>query len=429
MSWDFSTDPDFEATLVWIRDFVDQTIIPLDLLCEGLDQTQLDALWAPLKEEVRKRNLWAPHLGPEHGGQGMGQVKLALIHEILGRHELAPEMFGCQGPDSGNAELLAAGANEAQRQRWLEPLMRGELRSSFSMTEPHVASSDPTAMTTRCERDGAEWVINGHKWFASNASVADFTLLFAVTDPEAPPHRRASMLVVPRDTPGMTVVRDVGSMAHPHASEPGEIYDRIGGHSEVLYENCRVPLDHMIGEPGEGFLLAQKRLGGGRLHHAMRCIGQAQRAFEMMCERAASRRTRGVALGGMQMVQDMIAESYTEIQAARLMVLQAAWTMDEGQASDAASSSSKARTEISMIKHYVPRITLGIIDRAIQIHGALGYTTDMPLESMYRMGRALRIADGADEVHKQAMARQILKAVEAVEGFPTEHLPTRRAAA
>ena len=424
MSWDFSTDPEFETTLAWIREFVDEKVIPLDLLCDGLDQAQLDALWAPLKDEVKARGLWAPHLGPEHGGQGLGQVQLALIHEILGRHELAPEMFGCQGPDSGNAELLAVGANDAQRERWLYPLMRGELRSTFSMTEPHTASSDPTEMTTRCVRDGEEWVIDGHKWFASNASVSDFTLLFAVTDPDAAPHQRASMIVVPRGTKGMTVVRDVGSMAHPHASEPGDLQDRIGGHSEVVYENCRVPLDHMIGEPGEGFLLAQKRLGGGRIHHAMRCIGQANRAFEMMCERAVSRQTKGRPLGQMQMVQEMIANSYTELAAARLMVMQAAWTMDQR-----GDHGSKSRTEISMIKHYVPSVTLQIIDRAIQIHGALGYTTDLPLESMYRMGRALRIADGADEVHKQAMARQILKGVEASLPFPSEHVPTRRAAA
>jgi acyl-CoA dehydrogenase len=202
------------------------------------------------------------------------------------------------------------------------------------------------------------------------------------------------------------------------------LYDRIGGHSEVAYEGCRVPLDHLIGAPGEGFLLAQKRLGGGRIHHAMRCIGQAQYAFEMMCERAASRKTKGRPLGQQQMVQDMIAESYTDLETARLVVMRAAWKMDQGD-----DHGSSARTEISMIKYYVPRLTLEIIDRAIQVHGALGYTTDMPLEKMYRQGRALRIADGADEVHKQAMARQILKEVEPVEGWPSQHIPTRRAAA
>lgn len=424
MAWDFSTEPEFQKKLDWIRDFVDNTIIPLDLLCDGLNQAQLDALWAPLKEEVKSQNLWAPHLGPEDGGQGMGQVHLAMIHEILGRHSLASEIFGCQGPDSGNAELLAVGATPEQRKRWLDPLTRGEVRSTFSMTEPFTASSDPTEMTTLAVREGNEWVINGHKWFASNASISDFTLLFCITDPDAAPHARASMIVVPRGTPGMTVVRDVGSMSHPHPSEPGTLYDRIGGHSEVLYENCRVPLDHLIGEPGEGFLLSQKRLGGGRIHHAMRCIGQAQYAFEMMCERAVSRQTKGKPLGKMQMVQDMIAESYTQLETARLLVMKAAWTMDQR-----GGHGSKSRTEISMIKYYVPKLTLEIIDRAIQIHGALGYTTDMPLEHMYRQGRALRIADGADEVHKQAMARQLLKEVAPIEGWPSEHLPTRRAEA
>jgi acyl-CoA dehydrogenase len=279
-------------------------------------------------------------------------------------------------------------------------------------------------MTTRARRDGDGWIIDGHKWFASNASVSDFTLLFAVTDPDAPPHQRASMFVVERGTPGVTVVRDVGSMAHPHFSEPGHLYDRVGGHSEVVYENCRVPAESLIGQPGEGFLLSQKRLGGGRIHHAMRCIGQAQRAFEMMLERAASRKTKGKPLGQQQMVQDMIAESHAELEAARLLVLKAAWSMDEG-----GDHGSSSRAEISMIKFAVPRITLGIIDRAIQIHGALGYTTDMPLEEMYRTSRALRIADGADEVHKQTLAKQLLKTVKPVGPWPSEHVPTRRAEA
>ncbi len=424
MAWDFSTEPEFQAKLDWIRTFVDDEIIPIELVQRGLDQQQLDRLWAPLKQQVRDQGLWAPHLGPEHGGQGMGQLKLGLIHEILGRSELAPEIFNCQGPDSGNAELLAVGANEAQRERWLYPLMRAEVRSTFSLTEPHVASSDPTAITTRCERDGDHWVINGRKWFASNASVSDFTLAMVVTDPNAPPHQRASMVVIPKGTPGMQVVRDVGTMSHPEHDEPGFLFDRIGGHSEVHFDNCRVPLDHMIGEPGEGFLLAQKRLGGGRIHHCMRIIGQCNRAFEMMCERAASRHTKGKRLGDLQMVQDAIAESAVEIECARLLTLKAAWTMDER-----GGHGSQSRMEIAMLKFHVPRILLGVIDRAIQVHGAMGYTTDLPLESMYRSARALRLADGADEVHKQTVARQILKGVDAVDELPSEHVPTRRAAA
>lgn len=421
MAWDFSTEADFQKKLDWIREFVDEEIIPLEMIQTGLNQHQLDQLWAPLKQKVKDHQLWAPHLGPEDGGQGMGQLKLGLIHEVLGRSELAPEIFNCQGPDSGNAELLAVGATEAQRERWLYPLMRAEVRSTFSLTERDTASSDPTAITTRAERDDDHWVINGHKWFASNASVSDFTVLMAVTDPSAPPHQRASMIVVPKGTPGMTVVRDVGTMSHPDHADENFLSDRIGGHSEVLFENCRVPLDHMIGEPGEGFVLAQKRLGGGRIHHCMRIIGQCHLAFEMMCERAVSRKTKGKRLGDLQMVQDVIAESAVEIEMARLLTLKAAWTMDER-----GGHGSQSRKEIAMLKFHVPRILLGVLDRAIQLHGSLGYTTDMPLEYMYRAARALRIADGADEVHKQTVARQILKDVTPVEGLPSEHIPTRK---
>lgn len=420
MAWDFCTDPDFATELAWIREFVDTRILSLELAGEGLNQRQLDALWRPLKEEVRARGLWAPHLPPEHGGSGMGQVRLALIHEVLGRCTLAPEIFGCQAPDSGNAELLAVGANEAQRKRWLEPLLAGSVRSTFALTEPHNSGSDPTGITTRCERDGDEWVLNGHKWFASNASASAFMIVMAVTDPAAQPHRRAAMLVVPCRYPGVRLVRDVGSMHHPQGGAPGELMDRIGGHTEVRFEDCRVPLDHMIGEPGDGFVLAQKRLGGGRIHHAMRCIGQAGRAFEMMCERAVSRDTRGKPLGKQQMVQDMIAESAAELEMSRLLVLRAAWTMDQS-----GDYSRLARQQIAMVKFVVPRTLLGIVDRAIQIHGALGYTTDMPLEEMYRLARALRIADGADEVHKQTVARELLSGLGAV-SEPSEYLPARR---
>ena len=421
MAWDFSTEAEFQQQLDWIKQFVDEEIIPIELIQEGLNQAQLDKLWAPLKQKVKDHNLWSPHLGPEDGGQGMGQLKLGLIHEILGRSELAPEIFNCQGPDSGNAELLAVGATEEQRERWLYPLMRAEVRSTFALTEPHIASSDPTAITTRAEKDGDHWVINGRKWFASNASVSDFTVLMAVTNPDAAAHQKASMIVIPRGTPGMTVVRDVGTMSHPYHTGEDFLSDRIGGHSEVLFENCRVPLDHMIGQPGEGFLLAQKRLGGGRIHHCMRIIGQCNLAFEMMCERAVSRHTKGKPLGHLQMVQDAIANSAVEIETARLLTLKAAWTMD-----NRGGHGSQSRMEIAMLKFHVPSILLKILDRAIQLHGSLGYTTDLPLEYMYRSGRALRIADGADEVHKQTVAKQILKTIEAVDGLPSAHIPTRK---
>ena len=423
MGWDFQTEPEFQEKLDWMRRFVDEEIIPLELVGEGLDQPALDKLWTPFKERVKERGMWATHLPPEHGGQGMGQVKLALMHEVLGRSGLAPEIFGNQAPDSGNAELIAVGADEEQRQRWLYPLMEGRMRSCFALTEPHNSGSDPTGITTRCERHGDQWVINGHKWYASNASVADFLVVMVVTDPEAPAHRRAAMVIVPRGTPGMKIVRDVGTMSHPGHPE-GTRMRRIGGHAEVLFEDCRIPLDHMIGEPGEGFVLAQKRLGGGRIHHGMRMIGQCLRAFEMMCERAVSRQTRGRRLGDQQMVQDMVACSAVEIETARLLTLRAAWTMDQE-----GPHSPRARSDIAMVKLWTPKVLYQVLDRAIQVHGSLGYSTDLPLEEMYRQARALRLADGADEVHKQTIARAVLKGVEPVSGWPSEHVPTRRQAA
>lgn len=421
MAWDFSTPPEVQEELDWMREFVDDTIIPLELFTADLNQAQLDALFEPLKQQVRERGLWAAHLPPEHGGQGRGQMHLALMHEVLGRSDLAPEVFGCQAPDSGNAELIAAGANDTQRERWLYPLMRGEIRSSFSLTEFDNAGSDPTGITTRCERDGEHWVLNGHKWFASNASVADILVVMAVTDPDAAPHQRAAMLVVPRGTPGLELIRDVGTMAHPGHFAPGELQTRIGGHTELRFRDCRVPLDHMIGAPGEGFMLAQKRLGGGRIHHAMRMIGQCNRAFEMLKERAVSRHTRGRPLGQQQMVQAMVADSYAEIEMARLLVLKAAWTMDR-----LGPHSAEAQREIGATKFAVPHIMLAVIDRAIQLHGSLGYSCDMPLEQMYRSGRALRVADGADEVHRQSVARLVLKEVPVREGHPREFIPDQR---
>lgn len=426
MSWDFSTEPEFQVTLDWVRKFVDEKIIPMDLIIESENptQAQINALIAPLQEEVKDRGLWAMHLPPEDGGEGIGLLKLALIHEVLGRSLVAPAVFGNQAPDSGNAELIAVGANEEQREKWLYPLVRGEMRSCFAMTEPHNSGSDPTGLQTLCVQEGDEWVINGHKWFASNATIADFLVVMVVTDPEAAPHQRAAMVIVPTDTPGLNILRDVGTMHHPEYHGDDHKMHRHGGHAEILFENCRVPLGNMIGKPGEGFILAQKRLGGGRIHHCMRMIGVCKRAFEMMTERAVSRVTKGKPLAQHQMVQDMIAESYAEIESARLLVMRAGWNMDHY-----GHSSEQALTDIAMTKFWVPRVLLNVLDRAIQIHGALGYTTDMPLESMYRLARSMRLADGADEVHKQTVCRKLLKHVDPVEGWPTEHVPTARKAA
>lgn len=413
MAWDFSTEPEFEEKLDWMRDFVREEIIPLETL--DLAPGAYARATAPLKDEVKARGLWAAHLPPELGGGGFGQVKLALMNEILGQCSLAPPIFGNQAPDSGNAELLALGANDEQKRKWMYPLLAGTLRSAFSMTEPG-AGSDPTLLKTRAVRVGDEYVINGHKWFTSNGSVADFLIVMAVTDPDAAPRRRATMFVVPTATAGVQIVRDV-----PNMGDPNEHDRRPGGHTEVIYRDVRVPLANRIGEEGEAFLLAQKRLGPGRIHHCMRWLGQSRRAYDMLCERAVSRYTHGSVLAEKQLVQDWIASSAAEMSAARLMTIHAAWKMDQG-------GTANALSEIAMIKFWGATVLYNVIDRAIQVHGSLGYTTDLPLEAMYRAARAARIYDGPDEVHKVTVARRVLRHYQPRE-VPSEHVPTRRAAA
>ena len=419
MAWDFETEPEFQEQLDWTRAFLDEHILPLETIDLEVTDEQWKALTAPLKQQVKDRGLWACHLDPELGGQGFGQVKLGLMHEILGRSSIAPTIFGNNAPDSGNAELLAIGGNDEQKKRWMEPLLAGELRSGFSMTEPDTAGSDPTLLETKAVRDGDTWVINGHKWFTSGGSGADFLIAMVVTNPDVHPYQGSSMIVVPTDTPGLEIVRDVPNMHHPY---PGQFARHPMGHSEVIYRDVRVPAENLIGNPGDGFVLAQKRLGPGRIHHAMRWIGQSQRALDMMCERALSRYAHGSLLAEKQMVQDFIAETRIDIASARLLCLHAAWHMDK-------HGSSASRTEIAMIKVYGTKMLYNAIDRSIQVHGALGYSADMPLEEMYRNARASRLVDGADEVHKVSIARRTLKEYAAVEGFPTEHIPTRRAAA
>ncbi len=419
MAWDFETEPEFQEQLDWTRAFLDEHILPLETIDLEVTDEQWKSLTAPLKQQVKDRGLWACHLDPELGGQGFGQVKLGLMHEILGRSSIAPAIFGNNAPDSGNAELLAIGGNAEQKKRWMEPLLAGELRSGFSMTEPDTAGSDPTLLETKAVRDGDTWVINGHKWFTSGGSGADFLIAMVVTNPDVHPYQGSSMIVVPTDTPGLEIVRDVPNMHHPY---PGQFARHPMGHSEVIYRDVRVPAENLIGNPGDGFVLAQKRLGPGRIHHAMRWIGQSQRALDMMCERALSRYAHGSLLAEKQMVQDFIAETRIDIASARLLCLHAAWHMDK-------HGSSASRTEIAMIKVYGTKMLYNAIDRSIQVHGALGYSADMPLEEMYRNARASRLVDGADEVHKVSIARRTLKEYAAVEGFPTEHIPTRRAAA
>jgi acyl-CoA dehydrogenase len=415
MAWDFSTDPDYQAQLDWARDFVREEIWPLETL--DLSRAQLERAMAPLQEQVKARGLWAAHLDPELGGQGYGQVKLGLLHEILGTSFFAPLAFGNQAPDSGNSEILALVGTEEQKERWLHPLLAGDLHSAFSMTEPG-AGADPTLLETRAVLEGDEWVIDGHKWFSSNASIADFLIVMAVTDPDARPHQRASMIIVPADTPGVNILRDVGTMEHPDQE-----FGKFGGHAEILYEGARVPKDNLLGARGAGFLIAQQRLGPGRIHHCMRWLGQAGRAFGMLCERSLTRYAFGSLLAEKQTVQNWIADSAAEMQAARLMTLHAAWKMDTAGA-------SAARQDISLIKFYGAKILHDVIDRALQAHGSLGYSTDLPLEHMYRYARGARFYDGPDEVHRQSVARRILREhTPSPGGVPREHIPTRRAEA
>jgi acyl-CoA dehydrogenase len=418
MAWDFSTDPAFQEQLDWMRKFVRDEIWPLETLVDELEQSDLDALYAPLQARVKERGLWAAHLPPELGGQGFGQVKLGLMHEILGSSPFAPNAFGNQAPDSGNSEILALAGTPEQKERWLYPLLAGDLKSAFSMTEPDTAGSDPTQLRSRAVRDGDEWVINGHKWFSSNGSIADFLIVMVVTDPDARPHQRASMIIVPADSPGVNIVRDVPTMEHPTPS-----FGKLGGHAEIRYEDVRVPAENLLGGEGEGFLIAQHRLGPGRIHHCMRWLGVSRRAFDMLCERSLSRQSHGGPLADKQTVQNWIADSAAQMQAARLMTLHAAWVMDT-------QGASAARTDISLIKFFGAGVLHDVIDRALQAHGSLGYSTDLPLEAMYRYARAARFYDGPDEVHRQSVARQILRGYQpASDGVPSEHVPTRREAA
>ena len=345
-----------------------------------------------LQRQVKAHGLWAPNLPRKWGGMGIGFIGQALLNEIIGRSVIAPRIFGSAAPDAGNAELLIISATPQQQEEYLRPLASGDVRSCFAMTEPEVAGSDPTGLRTTATKDGDDWVINGHKWFISGAIGSAFAIVMAVTDPQAEPHSRASMILVPTNSPGFNIIRAVGVMGS----------GGTGGHCEIRFEDCRVPAGNLLGEVGKGFKLAQARLGPGRIQHCMRWIGAAQRSFEMMCKYALVRHSFGEPLANKQTVQTWIADSAAEIEAARLLTLEAAWKMDREE---------DARMDISIIKFFAARVLHDVIDRAIQVHGALGYSKDTPLEMFYRDARAARIYDGPDEVHRQAVAQRVLKAV------------------
>jgi acyl-CoA dehydrogenase len=416
VSWEFVTDPEFQAKLDWMRGFVRDEIWPLETLMQQLEFDALLEQITPLQAAVKEQQLWAAHLDPELGGQGYGQVKLGLMHEILGSSPLAPFAFGCAAPDTGNSEIIALAGSAEQKDRYLHPLLAGDLRSGFSMTEPETAGSDPTLLQSRATKnpDGS-FTLNGHKWFTSNGSIADFLIVMAVTDPQARPHQRASMFIVDRDTPGVEIVRDVPTMEHPWES-----FGKYGNHAEITYTDVQLPPGALLGEQGAGFMIAQQRLYPGRIHHCMRWLGVARRAFDMLCERALYRESAGKALKDHQTIQNWIADSAAEMQAAKLMTLNAAWKMDT-------QGVLAARQDIAMIKYFGAKVLHDVVDRALQAHGALGYSTDLPLEAMYRFARAARIYDGPDEVHRVSVARQVLRGYEApVDGVPSEFVPARR---
>jgi acyl-CoA dehydrogenase len=414
VAWDFSTDPEFREKLDWAVAFVREEVEPLDLVWPEKEFEPLTPerrrVVDPLKQQVRDHGLWACHLGPELGGQGYGQLKLGLLNEVLGHSRWAPVVFGCAAPDTGNAEILAHYGTPEQKRRWLEPLLNGEVFSSYVMTEPH-AGSDPGEFTTVAVRDGDEWVIDGWKFFASNARTAAFLIVMAFTDRAAGPQRGMSMFVVPSDTPGVRIVRNLGVSGEPI----GE-----GIHALIQLEAVRVPADHLLGAEGGAFAVAQTRLGGGRVHHAMRTVGMAQRALDMMCERVLSRHTKGSVLADKQAVQLQLADSYAQLQQFRLFVLYTAWQIDQYQ------DYNRVRQDISAIKALTPSVLHDIVQRAIQLHGALGISNELPLGRMLLMSSVLALVDGPTEVHKVAVARSLLRKYKPVEGlWPTEHLPTR----
>ncbi|HET9673190.1 MAG TPA: acyl-CoA dehydrogenase family protein [Gaiellaceae bacterium] len=373
------------------RAFMEEHVYPNERQLHADDQELIRSLQAKAKEA----GLWAPHVPPEAGGTGQGFLAYAHLNEEIGRSTYAQLVFGCQAPDAGNAEILHLFGTPEQKERWLFPLVAGEIRSFFSMTEPEVSGSDPTTLQTRAIRDGDQWVIDGHKWFSSGADGAAFGIVMAVTDPDAPPHARASQIVVPADTPGVDVVRPIPVMGHAGSG--------WSTHCEVFYRGVRVPVDNTLGEPGDGFRIAQKRLGPGRIHHVMRWLGQMQRAFELLCSYSLEREAFGSRLADKQTVQNWIADSAAGIHASRLMTLDAAHKIDEGD---------EARVEVSVIKFFAAQVLHDVIDRAIQVHGARGLTDETPLAEMYANARAARIYDGPDEVHRMVVSRRILKEFE-----------------
>jgi len=388
--------PKLETLLPKIQSIVNNHIIPLERKYLQHNFSKVKPKLEEIRKIIKKEGLWNPHLSIAHGGLGLSLVEFGQISEILGHSPYGHYCFNCNAPDIGNQELLLGHASTDLKEQFLKPLLDGKIRSCFSMTEPEFAGSNPKEMATTAVIEGDDYIINGHKWFTSSADGASFAVVMANTNIEANnPYQRASMIIVPTNTKGFKLMRNISIM--------GDVNDDYFSHGEIKYTNCRVPVKNRIGEEGQGFVLAQQRLGPGRIHHCMRWIGICERAFDLMCKRAASRELgNGIMLGQKQSIQNFIAESRAEINAARFMVLHTAHKIDQDGA-------KAARIEISTIKFYVANVLDRVLDRAVQVHGALGITDDTVLSFWYRHERGARIYDGPDEVHKAALARQILK--------------------
>jgi acyl-CoA dehydrogenase len=394
---DFEPSEKCKAIEEQLRRFMDEYVYPnertyLEQMEASPDPHAEPPVMAEIRAKAKALGLWNLFLPDADYGAGLTNTDYAPLCEIMGRSPIAPRAFNCQAPDTGNAEILAEFGSPEQKKRWLEPLLEGDIRSCFSMTEPETSGADPTGLRTRARRDGDHYVIDGHKWFTSGAMGARFAIVMTVSDPEAPMHQRATMLIVPTDTPGFRIARAVSVMGHVGG----------GGHCEIYYDGCRVPVENRLGPEGAGFVIAQARLGPGRIHHCMRAIGAAERAFEIMCRHANSRKAFGSTLGEKQFVQEWIASSRMEMDQARLLTLYAAWKMDT-------YDKKVARQEISMIKVVAPNVMMNVLDRVIQCLGSLGVSDDTPVAALWRHGRALRLADGPDEVHKMVIARRELK--------------------
>ena len=393
---DFAISDKMKTILEMVDEFVEKELIPLEPELAGAGFREMLPKIQEKQKKVRQMELWAPNFPKDCGGLGLSLVEHGLLSEALGRTPLGHFVFWCQAPDAGNVEILHLHGTEEQKEKYLKPLVAGDIRSCFSMTEVDMPGSNPVLLETTAVKDGNDYVINGHKWYTSSADGADFAIVMAVTNPEAPDYMQASMIIVPTDTPGFNLVRNIPVMGHA-----GEDYF---SHAEILYQSCRVPQSNLLGPEGQGFIIAQERLGPGRIHHCMRWLGICQRSFELMCRRANSRKiTRdGKPLASRQIIQAWVAESAAEIQAARLMTLHAAWRIDQ-------EGAKAARDDISMIKFVVANTMQRVVDRALQVHGGLGMTDDTILAFFFRHERAARIYDGADEVHKVSLARRILR--------------------